>query len=350
MRTRWSCSSADIGKPVDYHYELQSDSGLVGSDVALVGSTGGDTVRFLNGVATLDVFVFSDAILEPQETIILQLSSGSAPAVTYRLVVADYETTHEIAAGQLASAGPLWPLPRHRSRRCAGGSLLLRCFGRLRGCRLPDRPLPSGLPAPPCPPRLRFFPSLLSGVAAAGLVSGSFQAPLSDPAGIGGVSPLLRSASFGAPAPAPLQPFRVLGSALDGVRFQGDPGRWLGSRRFTGGPSGPPVWSLWARTGYTEGLDRGVTGRSLRTSMLSFTAGLDRTLGLLRLGWLQSYVLGVDEVALHESGPSVCSRTAGALDLVAHDGSVYRACSCPSAPLLGVSPLDLRGAARRCRC
>ena len=294
------CSSADVGKPVDYHYELQSDSGLVGSDVALVGSTGGDTIRFLNGVATLDVFVFSDALLEPAETLILQLSSGAAPAVSYTIVVADYETTHELAAGQLASAARYGRFLATEAAdaladrfSCAASAACAAAGYQNDSPLWPARPALSSGPA--------ILSRLLSGVAAAGLVSGSFQPPLSDSAGIGGASPLLRSASFGAPAPAPLQPFRVLGSALDGARFQGDPGRWLGSRRFSGGPSGPPVWSFWGRTGYTEGLDRGATGRSLRTSMLSFTAGLDRTVGLLRLGWLQSYVLGVDEVALHES-------------------------------------------------
>ena len=294
------CSSADVGKPVDYHYELQSDSGLVGSDVALVGSTGGDTVRFLNGVATLDVFVFSDAILESQETIILQLSSGSAPAVSYRLVVADYETTHEIAAGQLASAARYgrflateaadaladrFSCAASAACAAAGYRTTLRC----------------GLPAPPCPRRLRFFPVSCRVLPRPALSRDPFRLR----------SPTRRALVVRHRSSAPLRSGRLLPlvatvpCARIGARWRSFPGRSRSAgsvpAALLAGPSGPPVWSLWARTGYTEGLDRGVTGRSLRTSMLSFTAGLDRTLGLLRLGWLQSYVLGVDEVALHES-------------------------------------------------
>ena len=293
------CTVADVGKPIDYHYELLSDSGQVGSDVSLVGRGGGDTIRFLNGLATLDVFVFSDALLEPLETLILQLSTGSAPAVSYRLLIADYETTREVASSYLAAAARYG-----RFLAAEAGDALADRFSCAASASCVAAGVQASNPLYPARPAASSGPQLLaqvlSAVAGSTLLSGSLRGSAGE-AGFGARAPFRGGPGLGARPPAAVHPLRLLGSAVDGARFQGDPGRWLGTRRFEGGPSGPPQWSFWGRTGYAEGFDRGATGRTLRTSMLSFTAGLDRTVGLLRVGWLQSYVLGVDEIELHES-------------------------------------------------
>ena len=293
-----TCAPADPGKPVDFHYDLLSDSGQVGTDVALVGSKAGDHVRFLNGVANVDVFVFSDALLEPVETVVLQLYSGAGPAVAYTLVVADYETTHELAASQLASAARYGRLLAAEASdaladrfSCAAADL---CSGPPRdgsAALWPRRPAPSSGPM--------LFQRFLNGLASAGLASSSAGVVPGLPRSAAAASPLA-FASAAEPAPL-LHPLRALGPALEGARFQGDPGRWLGGRRFGDSGSGPSPWAFWARAGYAEAFDQGSTGRSLRTSLLSFTGGLDRRVGRLRVGWLHSYVVGMDEVAVHES-------------------------------------------------
>ena len=91
----------------------------------------------------------------------------------------------------------------------------------------------------------------------------------------------------------------VVGRALDGLRYQGDPGRWLGAVNIARGDHRPAAWTFWARSSYAAVDDTSSTARRLSASMLSMTGGLDREVGRFRVGVLYTHAFAQSETQLH---------------------------------------------------
>ena len=309
-----ACNPVGSAKPVDYYFELSSDTARLGVDVALAGSSRGNLVRFIDGEANLEILVFGDGSMEPLESLNLQLYSGQGPVAAYTILISDFETRYEQVTAQMAtyarlgrafasevadvlaerfscagsaacvSGAPgasrqLWPEPT--VSRSVVPAMALR---RLTSALVPAHALAGDLLSPSA------FPVSAGTYPSAGPASsyGSLS-----PSG-GGMG-----SAFGAPAFTPLDRLALLGRAVDGVRFQGDPGRWLGTRNIAVTPDSEPAWSAWGRVGFAEAIDAGSTGRSLRTSILSMTGGIDRAAGPLRIGWLHSRLYATDDVDYH---------------------------------------------------
>ena len=305
-----ACLPLATGKPVDYFFELEPDTAQLGVDVALSGGVRGNVVRFVNGVAELELLVIGDGVLEPVESLDLHLYSGRGEVASFTILVHDFETRYELRTADMALYARLGrafasEVSEMLAERfsCAGAAACVHGDPRARDVLLPD------------PPARRSVSPLTAvrRVAAALAPGAQLSAPLSDPLSSGAFAPLsygggavsgshgvVPSASpFGSSATADRR-YRgaMLGRAIDGLRFQGDPGRWLG-RDIGGALASSPVWSAWGRTSFSEAYDRGSTSRSMSTSLLAFSGGIDRRAGPLRLGWLHSRIYATDEVEYH---------------------------------------------------
>ena len=312
-----------FGKPVtEYRYELRSGMAEVGRDVLDPAGAGG-VVRFVSGRASVHFDVVGDARLEGAEDLTLALVSGAGTVALFTIVVEDAESAREAVSSRTASAvrigrvlasevsdvladrfscaassacsalgapsdAQLWPggrsgpavSPGMLLRRLAwsAGSFAMPSAAAADGAALPL----SGLPGSSLPG------SGLSGFGLPGLGGGSHAL------GAGAVPHALHG-------PGRLQADRlaVVGRALDGLRYQGDPGRWLGPVNIARGDHRPAAWTFWARSSYAAVDDTSSTARRLRTSMLSMTGGLDRQVGLFRIGVLYTHAFGESEVDVH---------------------------------------------------
>ena len=304
------CVPVDTGKPVDYFFELQGDTAQLGVDIALSGGVRGNIVRFVSGVAELELLVIGDGVLEPVESLDLHLYSGRGEVASFTILVHDFETRYELRTADMALYARLGrafasEVSEMLAERfsCAGAAACVHGDPRARDVLLPDPPV-----------RRSLSPLAAVRRVAAALVPGAqMSAPLSDPFSTGAFAPasyrgaVVPGSSSLMPRSSPLAPsahvdqrYRgaMLGRAIDGLRFQGDPGRWLG-RDLGGDVASSPSWSAWGRTSFSEAYDRGSTSRSMSTSLLAFSGGLDRRAGPLRLGWLHSRVYASDEVEYH---------------------------------------------------
>ena len=310
------CVPPASSKPVDYHYDLISESGVRGVDVALVGGEAGNILRFQRGVAELDLVVFADSQLEPPETLRLQLYSGIGAVASYTVTVQDYDTTHEIVSADVAAYARIGRV----LATDVSDSLADRfsCAAST-PCQATDGPL--AVPLYPRPVRAgaedlwrrllalaRVLGSRPASLPGRSFVAGAASSPSGFRSGVGVSAPgaslashhVRSSLTAGASPLAEIDRTMLLGNLLGGLRFQGDPGRWIGPRNIAAGPSSTPAWSFWGRGAYADALDAGSSGRRLRSTFMSFTGGLDRRLGSLRVGWLHTYAFGSDDVGFHE--------------------------------------------------
>ena len=315
-----------LGKPVtEYRYELRSGMAEVGRDVLDPAGAGG-VVRFVSGRASVHFDVVGDARLEGAEDLTLALVGGAGTVALFTIVVEDAESAREAVSSRTASAvrigrvlasevsdvladrfscaassacsalgapsdAQLWPGGRS-GPAVSPGTLLRRLAWSAGSFAMPAMPsaavadgaaLPlSGLPGSSRPGSGR------SGFGLPGLGGGSHAV------GAGAVP-------HGQHGPGRLQADRlaVVGRALDGLRYQGDPGRWLGPVNIARGDHRPAAWTFWARSSYAAVDDTSSTARRLRTSMLSMTGGLDRQVGLFRIGLLYTHAFGESEVDVH---------------------------------------------------
>ena len=315
-----------FGKPVtEYRYELRSGMAEVGRDVLDPAGAGG-VVRFVSGRASVDFDVVGDARLEGAEDLTLALVSGAGTVALFTIVVEDAESAREAVSSRTASAvrigrvlasevsdvladrfscaassacsalgapadAQLWP--GGRSGPAVSPGTLLRRLAWSAG----SFAMPAMAPAAVPDGAALFLPGL-PGSSLPGSGLSGFGLP-----GLGGGShaPGTGAVPHGLHGPSRLQADRlaVVGRALDGLRYQGDLGRWLGPVNMARGDHRPGTWTFWARSSYAAVDDTSSTARRLSTSMLSMTGGLDRQVGLFRVGVLYTHAFGESEVDVH---------------------------------------------------
>lgn len=293
----------------EYRYELRSGSAALGADV--VGQAAG-TVRFVAGRGGLDVGVVGDGALEPAEALSLVLLAGSGPVAVFTLVVHDADSATEVAASRTAAAVRVG-----RVLASEVSDLLAErfsCAASAACAALGADPRAHLWPAGTGGRRLS--PAVLLGrlMSVAGIGAGSAGlgslAGRDGSSGVGTLASVFPGPAFSmAPASAGsaagygggLSPdsLAVVGRALDGLRYQGDPGRWLGAVNIARGDQLPPRWTFWTRASYSEAEDAGATARRVRTSLLALSGGLDRQVGQLRVGVLYTHAFAGVETGVH---------------------------------------------------
>jgi hypothetical protein len=318
-----SCQPA-VGKPVtEYRYELRSGAAEVGRDV--LGSAGaGGVVRFVSGRAAVDFGIVGDGQMEGREDLTLALFSGAGTVALFTVVVEDAESVRETVSSRTASAVRIGRVLGAEVSdvlaerfSCAGSPACARA-----GAPAEAQLWPGGRSGPSVSPA-----SLLRRLAwSAGSVGMPALAPPVVPVGGGLPSPDLHGpglygsglpgpgggldvmgagagpghyGAHGASRPVDEDRLAVVGRAFDGLRYQGDPGRWLGPLNVARGDHRRPAWTFWARSSYGVADDTSSTARRLRTSMLSMTGGLDRQVGRFRVGVLYTHAFVQSEADLH---------------------------------------------------
>lgn len=314
-----------VGKPVtEYRYELRSGAAEVGRDV-LASAGAGSVVRFVSGRATLELGVVGDGQFERAEDLTLALVSGAGTVAVFTVVVEDAESTRETVSSRTASTvrigrvlasevsdvladrfscaaspacaqagasaqGQLWPGGRS-GPYVSPVALLRRLAWSAGSVAMPGMApsLASDGGAQPLAPQAGTGPGRFGSVGI-----GTAGAPDRFGHGSGAVS-------YGLHGRGALDADRlaVVGRAIDGLRYQGDPGRWLGAVNIARGDHRPRAWTFWARSSYGAVDDASSTARRLRTSMLSMTGGLDRQVGRFRVGVLYTQAFAQSETALH---------------------------------------------------
>ena len=281
------------GKAVtEYRYELWSGSASVGADVLAVSRTGG-RVRFVAGRGAVALAVVGDGALEPAEGLSLVLLDGGGPVARLTVVIEDRESAVEAAASRTAEAVRMGRVLAAEvsdvlaERFSCAASAACAALGADPEARI----WPAGRPGPRTSLSALLQRAHPGGGAAGrgGLRGGGGPA---DPAALGGVG------SHG-PFASSAGRLALAGRALDGVRWQGDPGRWLGAVNTARGDHRPARWTAWTRASYAEAEDVGNTARRLRTSMLALTGGLDRQVGRGRLGVLYTHAAAAAETDAH---------------------------------------------------
>ena len=294
----------------EYRYELRSGSAALGADV--VGQTTG-TVRFVAGRGGLDVGVVGDGAIEPAEALSLVLLAGSGPVAVFTLVVHDADSAAEAAASRTAAAVRVGRVLASEvsdllaERFSCAASAACAALGADSRAHL----WPGGAARP------RLSPAMLLGRVVSISGAGAGPAGFGGLAGRGGFSgvgtfvPAALAPAFSmAPASAspaagyggalpPPASLAVVGRALDGLRYQGDPGRWLGAVNIARGDQRLPRWTFWTRVSYSEAEDAGATARRVRTSLLALSGGLDRQVGQLRVGVLYTHAFAGVETGVH---------------------------------------------------
>ncbi|MYD85805.1 MAG: hypothetical protein F4Y14_06265, partial [Acidobacteria bacterium] len=312
------------GQEAWFRYQLASGSAQVGVDVLDPGGPGGD-VRFVGGRAALELYVVGDGEFEGAQSFTLALLGGAGRIAQFTVVIEDAESAREVVSSRTASAvrigrvlasevsdvladrfscaassacaaagapaqGQLWP--GGRSGPTFTPAALLRRLAWSAGSVAMPGMAPSLVPDGGAQP--------LAGQAVAG--PGAIGIGM---AGVpGGADRLGRGpepVSYGPHGPGALDADRlaVVGRAIDGLRYQGDPGRWLGPVNIARGGHRPRAWTFWARSSYGAVDDTSSTARRLRTSMLSMTGGLDRQVGLFRVGVLYTHAFAQTEADAH---------------------------------------------------
>ena len=315
-----------LGKPVtEYRYELRSGAAEVGIDVLGSGGSGG-VVRFVSGRGSVDFGVVGDGRLEGAEDLTLALVGGAGTVALFTVVVEDAESARETVSSRTAGAVRIGRVLASEvsdvlaDRFSCAASPACSALG-----ARPEAQLwPGGRSGPVFSPETllrrlaRSAGSLaMPGMAPAAVTDGAALAlpalagsGLSDfgPSGFGVPGPGGRSHAPGAGAvahglhgPGHLDADRlaVVGRALDGLRYQGDPGRWLGAVNIARGDHRPAAWTFWARSSYAAVDDTSSTARRLSTSMLSMTGGLDREVGRFRVGVLYTHAFAQSETQVH---------------------------------------------------
>ncbi|MCY4030302.1 MAG: hypothetical protein OXH75_28820, partial [Acidobacteria bacterium] len=312
---------AGLGKPVsEYRYELRSGAAEVGRDV--LGSAGaGGVVRFVSGRASVDFGVVGDGRLEGPEDLTLALVSGAGTVALFTVVVEDAESARETVSSRTAGAVRIGRVLASEVSdvladrfSCAASSACSAL-----GARPEAQLWPGGRSGPVFSPetllrRLAWSAGsfAMPGMAPPAVPDGAALAPpalagsglpgfgLSGPGG-GSHAPGAGAVSHGLHGPGRLDSDRlaVVGRALDGLRYQGDPGRWLGAVNIARGDHRPAAWTFWARSSYGAVDDTSSTARRLSTSMLSMTGGLDREVGRFRVGVLYTHAFAQSETEVH---------------------------------------------------
>ena len=294
----------------EYRYELRSGSAALGADV--VAQAAG-TVRFVAGRGGLDVGVVGDGALEPAEALSLVLLAGSGPVAVFTLVVHDADSAAEAAASRTAAAvrvgrvlaSEVSDLLAERFS-CAASAACAALGADPRG-----HLWPGGAAGPWLSPAVllgRLASVAGTGAGSAGLGSlagrdgssgvGTFVPAALAPAFSMAPASASPAAGYGGALPPPAR-LVVVGRALDGLRYQGDPGRWLGAVNIARRDQRPPQWTFWTRASYSEAEDAGATARRVRTSLLALSGGLDRQVGQLRVGVLYTHAFAGVETGVH---------------------------------------------------
>ena len=312
---------AGLGKPVsEYRYEFRSGAAEVGRDVLGPAGAGG-VVRFVSGRASVDFGVVGDGRLEGAEDLMLALVSGAGTVALFTVVVEDAESARETVSSRTAGAVRIGRVLASEvsdvlaDRFSCAVSSACSALGAPAEAQL----WPGGRSGPVFSPetllrRLAGSAAYFTtpGMAPAVLPDGAALAPpafdgsglpgfgLPDPGG-GSHAPGAAAVSHGLHGPGRLDADRlaVVGRALDGLRYQGDPGRWLGAVNIARGDHRPAAWTFWARSSYAAVDDTSSTARRLSTSMLSMTGGLDREVGRFRVGVLYTHAFAQSETAVH---------------------------------------------------
>ena len=291
-----SCQTG-LGKPVtDYRYEFRSGAAEVGRDVLHSGV--GGVVRFVSGRASVDFDVVGDGHLEGAEDLTLALVSGAGTVALFTVVIEDAESARETVSSRTASAVRIGRVLASEVSdvlaerfSCAGSSVCAEA-----GAPAEAQLWPGGRSGPSASPgavlrRLAWSAgsSVMPGMAPT-VVPGSGAALSPDPYGpglsgsglpgfggtlgaVGAGAGMGSYDSHGASRIIEADLMTVVGRALDGLRYQGDPGRWLGPVNTARGDHRRPDWTFWARSSYAAVDDTSSTARRLSVSMLSMTGG-----------------------------------------------------------------------------
>ncbi len=315
------------GQEAWFRYQLASGSAQVGVDVLDPGGPGGD-VRFVGGRAALELYVVGDGEFEGAQSFTLALLGGAGRVAQFTVVVEDAEVAGEVISARTASAVRIGRVLASEVSdvladrfSCAASSACAEA-----GAPAQGQLWPGGGSGPTFTPAalLRRLAWSAGSVVMPGMapsfVSDSLVQPLSQhrgsgpggsgltgigmagPAGGAGLfGPGRGAGSYAAHGAGGPEGDRlaVIGRALDGLRYQGDPGRWLGAVNIARGDHRARAWTFWARSSYGVVDDVSSTARRLRTSMLSMTGGLDRQVGRFRVGVLYTQAFSQSETELH---------------------------------------------------
>ena len=297
-----SCEVGLGNAVTEYRYELRSASALVGVDVAVPADAGG-RVRFVAGRGSLELAVVGDGALEPVEDLSLVLLGGGGPVARFTVVIQDRESAVEATASRTAEAVRMGRVLASEvsdvlaERFSCAASAACAALGADPAAQL----WPGGASGPRIAP-MALVRRLPWGSAPAGVSPGPFSVGADGGSLVAGGGEYGSPFGFGGGLGVPVRPFDRLvtvGRALDGVRYQGDPGRWLGAVNIARGDDRPGRWTVFTRFSYAEVEDVGNTARRLRTSMLTMTGGVDRQVGQVRVGVLYTHAAAAVETDAH---------------------------------------------------
>ena len=306
------------GQEAWFRYELASGTAEVGVDVVGPGGPVG-AVRFVGGRAALELYVVADGEFEGEQSFTLALLGGAGRVARFTVVVADAEVAGEVVSARTAGAVRVGRVLASEVSdvladrfSCAASSACAEAGGPAQG-----QLWPGGRSGPTFAPvallrRLAWSAGsvVMPAMAASLAPDGGLEPSRLGGSGFTGIG-MASSADAGlfGPGAGSHGPHRagglrsdrlaVVGRALDGLRYQGDPGRWLGAVNIARGNHRPRAWTFWARSSYGAVDDVSSTARRLRTSMLSMTGGLDRQVGRFRVGVLYTQAFAQSETALH---------------------------------------------------
>ena len=311
------------GQEAWFRYELVSRSAEVGVDVIDPAGVGGD-IRFVGGRATLELYVVGDVEFEGEQFFSLALLGSAGRVALFTVLVEDAEVAGELFSARTASAVRIGRVLASEVSDVLADRFSCAVSS---ACADPGAPAgeqlwPGGRSGPTYSPsvllrRLAWsagslaMPAMAPALAPDGQVASFSQYGGAIPGGLGpagmgmvggaGAAGRLGPGSHAPQAAGVLQADRlaVVGRALDGLRYQGDPGRWLGPVNIARGDHRPRTWTFWARSSYGAVDDVSGTSRRLRTSMLSMTGGLDREVGRFRVGVLYTHAFAQSLTDVH---------------------------------------------------
>ncbi len=293
-----SCEVGLGNAVTEYRYELRSASASVGADVLAPADSGG-RVRFVAGRGSVSLSLVGDGTLEPVEELSLVLLGGGGPVARFTVVIRDRESAVEATASRTAEAVRMGRVLASEvsdvlaERFSCAASAACAALGADPAAQL----WPGGASGPRIAP-LALVRRLPWGSAPAGVSAGGADGASLVAGGAGHGSGFGPGGALGVPA-RPFDRLATVGRALDGLRYQGDPGRWLGTVNIARGDDRPGRWTVFTRFSYAEAEDVGNTARRLRTSMLTMTGGVDRQVGQVRVGVLYTHAAAAAETDAH---------------------------------------------------